>query len=168
LTFGFRPQRPYNYTATLKKEVLEGSRPKSQQYGAQLQFSRGWNGGRVADVLRQKTRPMGVIERAVSRVKHGRLARTPRPDDIPGFRFAKIVTGHVNKKVSMALVSGMADGHDGCPPRAPGQIAGHKAAINYLTASGTTAIMITEHDGVCSFSCRAQDRPARRLDPMAS
>jgi hypothetical protein len=36
--FGFRPQCPYNYTATLKKEVLEGSRPKSQQYEAQLQF----------------------------------------------------------------------------------------------------------------------------------
>jgi hypothetical protein len=43
-----------------------------------------------------------------------------------------------------------------------------KAAIKYLIASGATAIMITEHDGVCSFSCRAQDRPARRLDPMAS
>jgi hypothetical protein len=71
VTFGFRPRCPYNYTATLKKEVLEGSRPKSQQYEAQLQFSRGWDGGRAADVLGRKTRPMGVIERAVSRVKHG-------------------------------------------------------------------------------------------------
>jgi hypothetical protein len=62
----------------------------------------------------------------------------------------------------MALVPAMADGHDGddgCPPRAPGQIAGQKAAINHLIASGATAIMITEHDGVCSFSCRLQDRP---------
>jgi hypothetical protein len=66
LTFGFRPQCPYNYTATLKKEVLEGSRPKSQQYEAQLQFSRGRDGGRAADVLRQKNRPMGIIERVPS------------------------------------------------------------------------------------------------------
>ena len=39
----FRPQCPYNYTATLKKEALEGSRPRSpaqqsKHYEAQLQI----------------------------------------------------------------------------------------------------------------------------------
>ena len=68
--FGLRPQCPYNYKATLKKEVLEGSRPKSQQYEAQLQFSRGRDGSSCR-CFEAKTRPMGVIERAVSRVKHG-------------------------------------------------------------------------------------------------
>jgi hypothetical protein len=79
--------------------------------------------------------------------------------DAPGYS-----AHHLTRMLHMAMTDlDVGTGHARPAQRSPDT----KAAIDYLIASGATAITITEHDGVCVIPHRAKDRPARRLGAMA-
>jgi hypothetical protein len=68
------------------------------------------------------------------------------------------VARHLGRVAGMSHADvGAAVGHTRPAPRSQDT----KAAIEYLKASGATAITITEHDGVCSFHI------GHRIDPHA-
>jgi hypothetical protein len=65
---------------------------------------------------------------------------------------------HLSCGISLMTLAADVDVASARPaPKSPGT----KAAIDYLVASGATAITITEHDGVCSFHI------GHRIDPHA-